>query len=440
MHEVRRLLALAAPILVGQLAMMSMGLVDVWLVGQVSSAELGALALANAASFSLLVLGLGTAFGVDPMISQAVGAGDEHAVERALTRGFVLLAALSVPLGLAHALIGVGFDVLRQPPELRASAVGYGLAVAPSAPAFILFFLFRLALQARGVVRPVAWMLVAANLLNVLLDLVLIFGAGPVPAMGAVGAGVATTLVRWTLFVALVALAAPERALLARGLAAGVDARRVAAVAREALPVGFQVATEVWAFNLVAPIMGWFGALAVAANAVALNVSALAFQVPLSLSTAAASRVGNLVGEGGDWQRASWVAVRLGAGWGACSAVLLVAFGSELAAAFVPTDPAAAALAATLMPFAATFQIFDATQAVLFGVLRGAGDTRIPSLANLVGYYAIGLPVGVGLATWGGWGPSGVWGGLVLGLAVVAGVLLGRLRHRVVAGPLRVGA
>jgi MATE family multidrug resistance protein len=135
------------------------------------------------------------------------------------------------------------------------------------------------------------------------------------------------------------------------------------------------------------------------------------------------------VGEGADWAGAGWTAIRLGSAWGLVSSTLLVVLGVPLSASFLPGDPAAVALAASLIPLAAAFQVFDAAQVVSFGVLRGAGDTQVPSVANIVGYYAIGLPLGAWLAA-----------GLVVGLVGVSALLLLRVAQIQRRGAARVRA
>ncbi len=440
MDEVRRLLAMTWPIVVGQLGMMMLGLVDAWMVGQLGARELAAVTLANGVSFSAIVVGIGTAIGLDPLIAQAQGAGDQPAVDRALARGLVLLLGLSVPIVAVHFALRPVLVALSQPPGLLDLASSYALAVAPSAPAFILFVLLRQAMQARGLFRPVMWIVLAANLLNVVCNLVLIHGLGPVPPLGVVGAGLSTALSRFAMLAAVVWVAMPEREALRRGLADGMRWEELARVGRVALPVGWQVGLEVWAFNLAIPMVGWFGEVSVAAHTVALTFASMAFQVPLALGSAAAARVGNLVGEGADWAGAGWTAIRLGSAWGLVSSTLLVVLGVPLSASFLPGDPAAVALAASLIPLAAAFQVFDAAQVVSFGVLRGAGDTQVPSVANIVGYYAIGLPLGAWLAVEQGWEARGVWAGLVVGLVGVSALLLLRVAQIQRRGAARVRA
>jgi MATE family multidrug resistance protein len=171
--------------------------------------------------------------------------------------------------------------------------------------------------------------------------------------------------------------------------------------------------------------------VAVAAHTVTLNLAALAFMFPLGISQGAATRVGNLLGAGqhAAAQRAAWVAVGMGASVMAGFAALFVLLRQQLPAIFA-RDPEILSTSAAILPIAAAFAIFDGTQVVGCGVLRGMGDTRPAAVYNLVGYWLLGLPIGGWLALRGGWGLAGIWWGLALGLAVVAALLVARLRVR----------
>jgi MATE family multidrug resistance protein len=195
------------------------------------------------------------------------------------------------------------------------------------------------------------------------------------------------------------------------------------------LPIGLQQFLEVSAFGAVGLLIGTFGALQVASHQIAINLAALTFMVPLGVSAAAAVRVGHAVGAADDprSRRAARMAYVLGAGFMTTTAVLFLTLPERLAGLFT-TDAALIAIAASLIPIAGVFQIFDGLQAVGAGVLRGMGDTRAPLIAMLAGYWLIGVPVSVLLGYHSGMGPQGLWWGFVAGLAAVAVFLLVRVR------------
>jgi MATE family multidrug resistance protein len=195
------------------------------------------------------------------------------------------------------------------------------------------------------------------------------------------------------------------------------------------LPIGFQQFLEYSAFAAVGLLMGTFGAKQVASHQIALNLAALTFMVPLGVSAAAAVRVGHAVGSGdlGRARLAARLSYLLGGGFMTATALLFLTLPAPLAALYTP-DSSLIAIAATLIPVAGVFQVVDGMQAVGAGVLRGLGDTRLPLLAMLSGYWVIGVPVSLWLGFKTAMGPEGLWWGFVAGLGSVALFLLWRVR------------
>jgi MATE family multidrug resistance protein len=214
-----------------------------------------------------------------------------------------------------------------------------------------------------------------------------------------------------------------------------IDARGLAAVVALGLPVAVHMGLEMWAFSAAALLAGWLGSVPLAAHTVALNMAALAFMMPLGISQGAVTRVGNLIGarRPAEAQRAAWVALAMGAGVMTLSATAFVLFRHALPRVYTP-DPGVIALCAGILPIAAAFQIFDGTQVVGCGVLRGMGRTRPAALFNFLGYWVLGLPLGAWLGFRADLGLAGVWWGLCFGLAVVAGSLVAWVALR---GPAR---
>jgi MATE family multidrug resistance protein len=277
-----------------------------------------------------------------------------------------------------------------------------------------------------------------ANLVHVVGNWALIFGHLGAPELGLVGAGIATSLTRIACFGGLVGL------ILALDLHGGawVPWSRAAFSARElrkilalGLPVGVQTSLEVWAFSGAALIAGRLGTASLAAHSIVLNMAALSFMMPLGISLAAVTRVGNLLGarRPEDAQRAAWVAIALGAGVMALSAIGFVALRQWLPSLYTH-DAEVIALCATILPIAAAFQIFDGAQVAGCGVLRGMGRTRPAALFNLISYWLLGLPLGAWLGLRAGFGLAGIWWGLCIGLACVATMLVGFIHWR---GPAR---
>jgi multidrug resistance protein, MATE family len=431
-REFRSLLRLALPIVTVQVGLMMMGVVDTLMVGRVSAAALAAVALGNLYFFSVAIFGMGVLFALDPVISQAVGARDETGIARGLQRGLILALVLSflslVPLTLVEPLI----VLLRQPPDVIPLAAGYVHAATPGLFAFLAFVVLRQTLQAMDRVRPIVFTILLANLVNVALNWVLVFGRFGFPALGPVGTGWASTLSRWTMLVTLVVFTYGQLGPYLKP--AGRDVLRLRPLARMlriGLPVGGQLELEMGAFAVVALLMGWLGTAEMAGHQVAINLASLTFMVPLGIAQAGSVRVGQAVGRGEPAAARFAVAAALvsGASFMFLAGVVLVALPGALTALYT-NDPAVVVVAVALIPVAGVFQVFDGLQVVAAGVLRGIGDTTAPFLANLVAFWVIGLPIGVYLGFRTAAGPVGLWWGLVVGLAAVALFLVIRVRVR----------
>ena len=429
---------MAAPIVAVQIGMMMMGVVDAAIVGRYSAQGLAAVALGNVYFNSIVTIGQGTLMSLDPLIAQAVGAKDRGAIERSLQRGLVLCAALSLPLSLLLIPGEWLMAPLHQPAEVVPLAAGYARACIAGVLPYLAFIALRQTVQAFALVRPVVVAVVIANVANAILDWAMVFGKLGFPAMGAVGSGWATTICRWLM--ALLLLWGCRHALIPflrhwsrEDLAFAPLWRMV----RLGFPIGLQLWIEFTAFSVALLLVGLLGTIPLAGHQIALMLAALTYMVPLGVAAAAAVLVGHAVGRGDPEaaRREAGAALACGIGFMSVTAILLISFAPWLARVFT-ADPGILTVAAALIPIAGVFQVFDGIQGVAGGILRGAGDTRVPMWSNLAGYALVGLPLGAWLAFTLGWGALGIWWGLVAGLAAVA-ALLGWRVHVVVGGDLR---
>ncbi|HEX2677870.1 MAG TPA: MATE family efflux transporter, partial [Polyangiales bacterium] len=426
--EARALWALALPVMVTQLLQMAMGVVDMVMLGHAGVQPMAAAVLANSYAFPSVMAGVGVVLGIDPLIAQAHGAGDGEGIALALQRGIVVALGVSVPIMALWYYAAPLLGLLGQPPELRDGAAEYLHMQVWSVPLFLLFMTLRQYLQGRGIVRPALLVLVAANVINALLDWALIFGHFGVPALGLRGAGIAAGLSRLAdllLLLAFIAVARLHEGAWRPWSRRTFELARLRELLRLGLPIGVQWGFEVLAFGLVAVMAGWLNPRAVSAHAICLNVASVTFMLPLGLAIGAATRVGNTIGEGNPEaaRRTARLALAMTGGVMSCCALSIAASHRVLPAAF-SEDPGVIAVAAGLLPIAAMFQIFDGTQVVCGGILRGMGRTRAPAVGHFVGYYVLGLPVGYWLAFHAGWGVRGLWWGLLVGLVTVASLLL----------------
>ncbi|HEX9885579.1 MAG TPA: MATE family efflux transporter, partial [Longimicrobiales bacterium] len=280
-EEVRELVRLAFPVAVVQVGMMLMGVVDTVMVGHVSPTDLAAVALGNLYFFGIVIFGLGTLLALDPVISQAVGAADAAGIARGLQRGAVLALGLAVVASVLILPVTPVLRAFRQPVDVIPVASGYALAALPGVLPFYVYIVLRQVLQAMGRVAPIVVTVVVANLANVLFNWVLIYGNAGFPALGAVGAGWASSLSRALMAVGVLAVAWPV--LRPFVLPLRRDAARLVPVARMLAlggPIGAQLFLEFAAFAVIGLLMGWMGTVAMAGHQVAINLASLTFMVP----------------------------------------------------------------------------------------------------------------------------------------------------------------
>jgi multidrug resistance protein, MATE family len=426
------MIRLALPVAAVQLGIMAMGVTDTIMVGHVSPAALASTALGNLYFFIAGIFGQGTLMALDPVVSQAVGARDEEAITRALQRGLLLALALTIVTCATFIPVHAVLGLLNQPAEVIPDAATYVHIAIPGVFPFYAFIVFRQSLQALGRVAPVLWTVLAANLLNAGLNWVFIFGNLGSPAMGVGGASLATSIGRWAMAVVLLAIAANDlRHRLTPWRAESGSIAPLMRMLRLGIPIGVQYLLEYGAFAAAALLMGVLGTTQMAAHQIAINLASFTFMVPLGVSTATAVMVGHAIGAGDEAQarRSAIAGMMSGTAFMCLSALAFRLFPGALARAYTG-DATVVALAATLIPIAGVFQVFDGVQAVAAGVLRGIGDTHAPAIINVVGFWLIGLPVSWWLAFREGGGAVGLWWGIVVGLGAVALILLARVRVR----------
>ena len=434
------MLRLAIPVVTVQVGMMAMGVVDTVMVGHISAQALAAVALGNLYFFTLAVFALGTLMVLDPVVAQAVGAGDQPAVARAVQRGVIIAVLLTIPAVVLLTSAGPVFSLARQPTEVIPLAAAYAIRTAPGTFPFLLFVVFRQTLQSMGRTAPIVRAIVGANLVNALLNWVLIFGHWGAPVMGVVGSAWATTISRVLLVAWLWAGSRREINPLLSPLRAEIwQLQPLIRMLRLGIPIGAQHVLEFGAFAFVALMMGWLGTQAMAGHQVAINLAALTFMVPLGVGDAASVLVGQAVGRGDPegTRGAARAAFACGVGFMAMTGAIFLSLPEALARLY-SRDLGVIGVASTLIPIAGVFQIFDGIQVVASGVLRGLGDTRAPMVANLLGYWLVGIPVSVYLGFVANLGPPGLWWGLVLGLGLVGTSLLLRVRARLARRQVRV--
>jgi MATE family multidrug resistance protein len=430
----RRIIALAAPVVVTELGLVLMGVVDTLVVGRIGPEAIGAVGLGNILFFAVAVFGMGLLLGLDTMVSQAYGGGRTDECYRWLAQG-VLLALLAAPplILVVYALVWL-LPAFAVEPAVLELAVPYLEISAWCIPPLLLFAACRRFLLATNVVRPIAVVVIVGNLLNLILAVALVHGQGPIPALGTVGSAWATLISRTMLAVALavivVALARREPSLRWRGLP-GIEPARMRRLVSLGIPAAVQVTLEVGVFATATALVATLDVVSLSAHQIIIQVSTMTFVVTIAVGAAGGVLVGQAFGAGDPdrARRTGWMAVLAGIAFMGAAALTFLLVPRVIVGAF-STDPSVILMGSTLLAVAAAFQLFDGLQAVLTGVLRGLGDTRMPMAANLAGHWFLGLPLGYFLCFVLGYGVVGMWVGLSIGLMAVGTVLLGTWRFR----------
>lgn len=417
---------LALPVILAELGWMFMGIADLMMVGRLGPEAIGAVAVGNVAFHSLGLLAIGLLLGMDTLISQAVGAERHEDANHSLRQGLWLATVLGPALLLGMWGLVPLFPWLGLETKVLELAQPFTLILALSVIPIAYYTAQRRYLQSYSIVRPVTIALLSANVVNLFFNWVLIFGNLGFPALGVNGSAWSTVIAR--LYLALYLYVALRR-LGRPGLFAWSppDWGRIRELFWLGLPAAGHIFLEVAVFGTATALAARFPAVALAAHEVTLHHASLMYMVPLGISSAAAVRVGNEVGAGNfpRAKAAGYAAIWMAAAFMALSGVVIYWLPTAILGVYT-NNREVIAFAVPLMFWAAAFQLFDGIQCAATGALRGVADTHTPFLANMAGYWLLGLPVGVYLCFAGKQGIPGLWIGLSIGLAVVAVILLVR--------------
>ena len=433
----RAILVLGLPLIGGNLAQFAITLTDTLMLGWYDVEILAGQVLAGMLLFELFLFGSGAAIAVMPLVAEAEAAGDEVQVRRVTRMGLWVSMAFACLFLPVFWYAGPILLALGQEPKVVAHAVEY-LRIAGFGVVFALLGMvlksYLSALERTGIVL---WGTVVAAIINAVANYALIFGHWGAPELGIKGAAIASLASQAALFVALlgyVIWGLGQKSLFARLWRADWSALWL--VIRLGLPIGFTNLAEVSLFAASALMMGWLGAIPLAAHGIALQLASATFMVHLALSNAATVRAGRAVGRRDPvgLKRGGQVVVALSMGFGLLPVALFLIWPAWLIGLFLdPGDPHRAevlSIGVVLLAAAALFQMVDAAQVMALGLLRGVKDTQVPMIMAVVAYWVIGMPASYVLGFVLGMEGVGVWLGLVIGLAVAAVLLMARFWMR----------
>lgn len=436
----RQTIVLAGPLILSQLAQMSISFVDTIMVGRLGSQQLAGVALGGAVFYLAILISLGILMAVSPLVSQGHGAGDQDTVGRTVRQGLWLATLLAVPTCWVMWNGGWLLSWMGQAEPTALLAEEYLRAIVWGVVPALWFGVLRYFVEGLSRPRVVMIITVAAMALNIAANYVLMYGKLGFPALGLAGCGWASTLVFWTMFLALAVFIGTSRELGDYEIFSHLkkpDWHSFSEIFRIGWPIGVMQGLEVGLFSTTAILMGMVGTTLLAAHQIAMQCAAYAFMIPLGLSLAVSVRVGQAIGRK-DFlgaQRAGYVGMVLGAGFMMVSAICFWSFPRVIISLFLDMERGANAevvsQAVILLGVAAVFQVCDGIQVTAAGALRGLKDTRTPMFVGVVAYWLVGLGSGYLLGFQLGWGGVGLWWGLVLGLTTAAILLSWRFTRQI---------
>ncbi len=442
-RETRRLLTLAGPLIVNNLAIAGMQLADAVMAGRLGAESLAAVAVGGSVWFFLFTVVLGVKLALSPIVARLYGAGTPELIGRYTRQGVYLAIVVGVPLiFLVRSFVGPALAWLGIDEGFRALTVEYVRIIVIGAPAIFVFLAFRFTTEGIGRTRPIMYTSIFALVCNVFFNWVFMYGNLGSPAMGAAGAAVASALTMWLLMLALVGIFLADPVYRPLAIFDRLSPPRPEVlweVVKLGVPISVTVTAEVGLFSATSVLMGTRGADVSAAHQIALNLATTTFMIPLALSSAIVVRVGHELGRNRleDARYAGWLGILNCGLFMTLSATLMLLFRDFLVGLYID-DPRVTGIALSLLLMAAIFQVADGIQIGAAGALRGYKDTTWAMVINTFSYWVLAFPLAYLAAVKLMLDPMFIWGGFVVGLTVAAFLLSMRFRfvsRRSVAEP-----
>ena len=440
--EFRYNINLATPVILGMLGHTLVAFIDNIMVGQLGTAELAAVSLGNSFMFIAMSLGIGFSTAITPLVAEADGEGNFIAGKSSFKHGLFLCTVLGILLFLMVMVAKPLMYTMNQPPEVVELAMPYLNLVAISLVPLVVFQAFKQCSDGLSMTRYPMYATILANVVNVILNYLFIFGKLGLPALGIVGAAIGTLASRLIMVAYLWFLMSQK--LKSRDYVRQIKIFRLRnTMLRKLLSLGFpsalQMFFEVGIFTAAIWLSGILGKNPQAANQIALNLSSMTFMVAMGFSVAAMVRIGNQKGmkRFRELRRIALSLFMVTTLFATAFALTFFLFRSQLPKLYLDFDDAknfadnfqVVQIAAKLMLVAAVFQISDSIQVVALGALRGMQDVKIPTLITFVAYWLVGFPISYYLGMFTDYASSGIWIGLLAGLTTAAVLLLIRFNY-----------
>ncbi len=418
-----KILKLSYPIIIGQIGIVLMGVADIVMIGKLDATNLAAAGLANSVYFMVSIFGIGTLSAVSPLVAAAKGAGHDNESALLFRQSIWASLALSAFIGIVLYILTINLHWFGQNNEVTILTIPYLHLLNLGTVFLILFTGVKQFSDGLSITKPAAVITVIGLLFNVFGNWVLIYGKLGFPVLALNGAGIATSLTRMLMVVAMLLYvlynSRYKKWLHLKEIGEGW--RLFKQIFSVGLPSGMQYFFEVGAFASAAIIIGWFSKEQLAAHQIAINLASVTYMIATGLSTGGSIAVGDALGRKNkrDLNLSGRAALIMGFVFMAATALVFAIFNNFFVSLYI-NDEYVGGMAANLLLIAALFQLGDGVQCVSLGVLRGISDTKVPTLITVVAYWIIGIPFGWVLAKYFNFELYGIWFGLTLGLTFSA--------------------
>ncbi len=420
----KRNLHLAFPIVLSQVGQMTVSLADNMMVGHVGTTELAAAAFANSVFTIGMVFGMGFTYGLTPLVGNSFSQNDFHSVSNWLKNGFVSHLAAAVFLSLVMFGVYWILPLMGQPADVLTLAKPYYLLLCVSYLPFMVFFSVKQFFEGIGNTKMAMQITLTANVINILVNYVFIFGKFGFPELGLNGAGIGTLVSRIFMplfFVVYISRKHTYLKYFVDAIGQRLSRERIIRLFKMGIPIAFQLIVEVTTFAIGAVMMGWMGEKPLAAHQIALCLASFTYMISLGVAQANTIRVSHQMGvkDYASMKTAVWASTHL-----VLAFMLLMALGFVVGRHALPLlftkDIDVVMLAADLLIVAAVFQFFDGMQVIMQSTLRGMSDVTVPMFIAFLAYLCVGIPVSYVFAFSLHAGPRGIWFGFLVGLCVAA--------------------
>jgi len=428
----RRNLLVAIPVMLSQAGQVLVQQVDSMMVGSVGTIELAASSFANSVFLLGMVLGLGFTLGLTPLVGHSFGEKRPKESAVLLYNSAITNTVFGLLLFIAMYSVSFFMDQMGQPDEVVALAIPYYRIIVFSMIPFMIFFTFKQFAEGIGNTINAMMITLAANVVNFIVNYTLIFGKFGFPELGLNGAGIGTLISRIfmaLLFVFIFIYKDKFRSYLNDALNSKIDFEKIYKIFNVGWPIAIQIVLEVSAFVLGAIMIGWLGAVPLAAHQIGIGLASITFMIASGIGSGTTIRVSHQYSQNNfeGLSKAAYASIHLVIAFMGITAMLFVILRNQLPLLYT-SDPAVIAVAAQLLIMAAAFQVFDGLQIVILGILRGLADVKYSMIIAFISYLIISLPLSYLFGFTLKMGAVGVWVGLVVSLGFASILFLRRFR------------